>query len=114
LGLSGACEGGNIEIVNLMIKKGADDWDDGLDYACDGGYTEIVKLMLIKGADVSNFYSTNLDIRQLECKIKNIPIECELIIDFDPIYTLLMIKYTGDNVVSKLPMELLRFLKTFL
>jgi len=43
-----ACEGGNIEIVKLMIEKGATDWNWGLYGACKGGNIEIVKLMIEK------------------------------------------------------------------
>ncbi len=49
-GLTGACLNGHIEIVNLMIKYGADDWNGGLTSACSGGYIEIVKLMIDKNA----------------------------------------------------------------
>ena len=49
-GLCRACEGGNMEIVKLMIEKGANAWDRGLIWACDRGHMEIVKLMIEKGA----------------------------------------------------------------
>jgi ankyrin repeat protein len=50
-GLSGACQGGHLEIVNLMIEKGANGWDEGLCGACQGGQLEMVNLMIEKGAD---------------------------------------------------------------
>ena len=50
-GLHGACRGGNIDLVNLMIEKGADDWDWGLSGACIGGNIDLVNLMIEKGAD---------------------------------------------------------------
>ncbi len=50
-GLCGACEGGHLDIINTMIEKGANDWDSGLLKACKGGHLEIVNLMLKKGAD---------------------------------------------------------------
>ena len=50
-GLYGACKGGNIKIVHLMISKGADHWNFGLCEACSGGNIEIVYLMMEKGAD---------------------------------------------------------------
>lgn len=34
LELISACEGGNLDIVKLMIENGADDWDSGLYHAC--------------------------------------------------------------------------------
>jgi hypothetical protein len=49
-GLFMACEGGHMEIVKLMIEKGANDWDDGLSAACDGGHTDIANLMIENGA----------------------------------------------------------------
>ena len=53
-GLYGACFNGDMEIINLMIKKGANDWDVGLNGACYGGNMEIVKLMIEKGANAWN------------------------------------------------------------
>jgi len=50
LGLSYACEGGHMEIVQLMIEKGATDWNWGLQYVCKNGHMEIVQLMIDKGA----------------------------------------------------------------
>ncbi|MFB5622743.1 MAG: hypothetical protein ACE5RH_01995, partial [Nitrosarchaeum sp.] len=50
-GLEGACKGGNIDIVKLMIKKGAYDWDSGLYGACEGRHMNIVELMIKKGAN---------------------------------------------------------------
>ena len=45
-GIANACKNGHIDIVKLMISKGADDWDLGLVYACEGGSVIIVKLMI--------------------------------------------------------------------
>ena len=39
-----------IDLVKLMIVKGAKNWNSGLIGACSGGYMEIVKLMIEKGA----------------------------------------------------------------
>ena len=50
-GLSGACSGGNIDIVNFMIEKGASSWNWGLRTACETYHLDIVKLMIKKGAD---------------------------------------------------------------
>ena len=42
-----ACEVGDINLVNLMISKGADDYfGDGLYEACAGGYSDIIDLLL--------------------------------------------------------------------
>jgi hypothetical protein len=49
-GLQGACEGGNLQIVHLMLKQGANDYNTGLEYACMGGHMQIVELMLKLGA----------------------------------------------------------------
>ena len=50
-GLYGACHGGHMNIVNLMIEKGANYWTNGLTNACRGGHINIVKLMIEKGAN---------------------------------------------------------------
>ena len=40
----GACQGGHMDIVNLMISKGANNWNFGLNYgACAGGHMDISK-----------------------------------------------------------------------
>jgi Ankyrin repeat len=43
-----AAKGGNMEIVKLMIEKGATDFDRGMAFAAYGGNMEIVKLMIKK------------------------------------------------------------------
>jgi hypothetical protein len=48
-GLRNACYDGHLEIVNLMIEKGANDWNRGLINACQGGHLEIVNLMIEAG-----------------------------------------------------------------
>jgi len=53
-GLVKACECGNIDLVNLMIEKGADDWDMGLIGACRGGNSELANYMIEKGAGYWN------------------------------------------------------------
>lgn len=50
-GLFGACKGGHVEIINFLIDKGADDFNLGLFGACRGGQRAIVDLMISKGAD---------------------------------------------------------------
>ena len=47
-GMVHACEGGNMDIVKLMIEKGANSWNDGLVSACLEGHLEIVKFMIEK------------------------------------------------------------------
>ena len=49
-GMVNACGCGHFEIVKLMIEKGATDWDWGMGRACEGGHLEIAKLMIEKGA----------------------------------------------------------------
>lgn len=41
-----ACSRGHIEIVKLLIDKGANDWDVGILTACNNGHTDIVELIL--------------------------------------------------------------------
>ena len=55
----GACRGGNIELVNLVIAKGTYDWNSGLSGACRGNNLELANLMITKGADCwqSGMYS---------------------------------------------------------
>jgi len=50
-GFENACLKGHLDIVEWMIKKGADNWNGGLFGACQGGYMEIIKLMIEKGAN---------------------------------------------------------------
>ena len=49
--LFNACWNGHIDIVNLMIDKGANDWNGGLYHACYRGNIDIVNLMIEKGAN---------------------------------------------------------------
>ena len=50
IGLCQACSYDVIEMVDLMIQKGANDWDDALGYACESGNIETVKKLIEKGA----------------------------------------------------------------
>ena len=54
-GLYGACQGGNMKIVELIMEKGACDWNEGLYGACQGGNMKIVELMIEKGANSWNY-----------------------------------------------------------
>lgn len=54
-GLNGACEGNYCELVELMISKGANDWNGGLHAACLGGHIKLAELMISKGADNWNW-----------------------------------------------------------
>ncbi len=49
-GLRGACEGGHMDMVELMIERGATNWNYGLYGACRGGHMDIVELMIERGA----------------------------------------------------------------
>lgn len=49
-GLADACNYGHMAIVNLMIAKGATDWNWGLSRACLNEHIEIAKLMVSRGA----------------------------------------------------------------
>lgn len=55
-GFEGACEGGHLDIVKLMIAHGADDWNHGLTYACISGNKEIINLIIYNGANFWYFY----------------------------------------------------------
>lgn len=52
-GLYGACYGGHIELINLLIEHGANNWDYGLMGACEGGRYDVIFMMTARGA--SNF-----------------------------------------------------------
>ena len=47
-------EGGHMNIVQLMIECGANDWNSGLSGACEGGHIVIVQLMIERGATYCN------------------------------------------------------------
>jgi Ankyrin repeats (3 copies) len=49
-----AALGGQMEIVKLMIEKGATDFNSSMMYAAEEGHMEIVKLMIEKGATYFN------------------------------------------------------------
>ena len=53
-GLLTACLGGHKPVIELMIAKGANDWNVGLYGACLGGSLAIVELMIAKGANSWN------------------------------------------------------------
>ena len=66
----GAAAGGHKELVQLMLDKGANNYNDGLACAALGGHMGLVQLMLDKGADPNNGLSGaalggHLDIVQL-------------------------------------------------
>lgn len=44
-----ACIGGNIDIVELMLSKGADYLNWAFEYACEGGNINIVRMLIQKG-----------------------------------------------------------------
>jgi ankyrin repeat protein len=54
-----ACSGGHLNIVELLVQKGADlnvqdqDSRTPLHLACDGGHLNIVELLVQKGADLN-------------------------------------------------------------
>ena len=50
-GLYSACRGGHKELVELMIAKGANNWNQGLYGACRGGHKELAELMIVKGTN---------------------------------------------------------------
>jgi hypothetical protein len=53
--LRDACESGYRNLVELMIEKGANEWNSGLYGACYGGHRDIVELMIEKGATLWNW-----------------------------------------------------------
>ena len=60
-----AARGGHRDIVELMITKGANDWNWALSWAASYGHIDIVKLMVEKGANDLNsamMHTRHLDI----------------------------------------------------
>jgi len=56
LGFDGACSGGHIEIVKLMIRNGGDRFDKGLFNACKKNYVAIINLLIKQSC-----YKYNID-----------------------------------------------------
>ena len=50
-GMSVAARGGHIDIVKLLIEKGADYWNGGMRGAALGGHIDIMEFFIEKGAD---------------------------------------------------------------
>lgn len=53
-GLAGACKGGHMDMIELMISRGANNWTRALHNACEGGHMDIVKLMISKGGELKS------------------------------------------------------------
>ncbi len=51
-GLRGACRGGQLKLANSMITHGATNWNEGLYEACVGGRLKLAKLMISYGATI--------------------------------------------------------------
>jgi hypothetical protein len=54
-GLYHACFDGHKELAELLLLKGASDWNTGLHFACKGGHKDLVELMISKGASDRNW-----------------------------------------------------------
>ena len=50
-GMQGAARGGHKELVDLFIKQGATDWDRGMYGAAYGGHKELVEFFINRGAN---------------------------------------------------------------
>ena len=123
-GMNGACEGGHLDLANLMISKGADNWNSGLRFACVNEYTEspntikCAKRMISKGADDYGCLHTSSDVFLYKVFCQNHAVHDverlhKLIREQDPLYTL-VIHYDAGSVPLELPMDLLRYCKSFL
>lgn len=79
-GLYGACEGGHLDVVHFMIQMGADQWDNGLD-ACwcgEGDWMKIADLMIKNGAEY-DYDAKQYNHRLLEaCIYKKCILSCVL------------------------------------
>ena len=49
-----ACSGGRMEVVEMMIEKGAKDWNRGLKAAAIYGNLKVAEMMIKKGANNLN------------------------------------------------------------
>lgn len=73
-GLWGACEAGNITMINLMIEKGADNFNYALISACRRGDLDIINLIINYGANDFNYgllgacYGGHIDIIDMMIK----------------------------------------------
>ena len=59
-GMYGAAKGGRLDLVESFIQKGADYWEMGLCGAAEGGHLDLVDLFIEKGADeyyISMYYA---------------------------------------------------------
>lgn len=76
-----ACEGGNMNIVQLLISKGVNNWNAGLDGACSTDNVEIINLMIKNVTEQSTLerYSED-DALYYACTHGNRPIS-QLLID---------------------------------
>lgn len=70
--LGEACYSGNLDLVQLIISYGANNWNDGLAKACLGCHLEIIKFMLLKGASV-NWLNKNISLYYI-CKNNDVDI----------------------------------------
>ena len=55
-----ACKPGHLELVKLLISRGANDWDSGLYRACRGGHLALAKFLIIKGTENPVYYDGEL------------------------------------------------------
>jgi hypothetical protein len=54
-GLEGACVGGHLDIVKLLIKHGAEEFHQALRFACIGGHLKIVRYLLLENEEHVNW-----------------------------------------------------------
>jgi hypothetical protein len=134
-GMQLACLNGHVEIVQFIINKGNEivppvqfNWNDGM---CSAyvevqeqiiesvrlKHIKIVGIMITEGAnDWDQFkYTNDLDIYKIYCgKVSNYNTDKlnKLIISGCPLYALL-INYTNSKELKRLPIELIRTLKSY-
>ena len=63
-GLMTAASGGHLDIVLLMLELGANDFNDAMAMAAHRGHEDIVRLMLFKGANNYNMGLTKCCLRR--------------------------------------------------
>jgi ankyrin repeat protein len=68
MGLYGACRGGHLDIVDLVIALGATDYDWGLHLACQRGHLDIALLLINKGRWLSSSFTSRASIDNLNAE----------------------------------------------
>ena len=64
--MMGACEGGRFDVVQHLCQKEKYDWSIVLPFACSGGNKEVIDFIIQKGADINEGLSSSCFIEKKE------------------------------------------------